>query len=601
MRSRAAPRGRDVSRAEPRGRASPVDPRLLRYAAGARRHLLVAAGIGVATTLLVLVQAFAVTELVVRPFAGQTGSAALRGPLLLLAVVVACRAGLVVAGEVAAHRAAATVKSELRRGLLAHVVALGPSWLGRQRAGELATLVTRGTDALDGYFARYLPALFTAALVPAAVVAVVSTQDPLSGLIVAATLPLVPVFAVLVGMATRARTARQWHTLAALGGHFLDVVEGLPTLVVFRRAKAQAAIIREVSDSHRRATMSTLRLAFLSSAVLELVATLSVALVAVSIGLRLLGGGLDLRTGLVVLVLTPEAYWPLRQVGAHFHDSVEGLAAAREVFAVLDTPLSPGGARPARPAPDLRRTTIRLQGVQVRYDRAKAALGPVEASIAPGELVGLVGPSGSGKSTLLAVLLGFLAPTAGRVVLETPDGPVDLAEVDPDDWRAQIAWVPQQPWLAPASLAENLRLARAQASDDELVEALTQAGAGPLLARLPDGLGTVLGERGAGLSAGERQRVALARAFLRRAPLVLLDEASAHLDEGTESVVAAAVRGLAGRHTVVVVAHRPALLQGVDRLVVLSAADPAAARTGAVRGERAEPAPGGGPDRGAAA
>ena len=435
---------------------------------------------------------------------------------------------------------------------------------------------------------------------PPAVVVVVLTQDLLAGAGDRADrCRSIPVFMVLVGMATERRTRRQWRTLSALGGHFLDVVDGLPTLKVFGRARAQVETIRRVTDEHRRATMGTLRVAFLSSLVLELLATISVALVAVSIGLRLVDGGLDLRTGLVVLVLAPEAYLPLRQVGAHFHASAEGLAAAEQVFAVLDTPRAP--ARPRRPAapsvPDLRRTTIRVEGLHVAYDRDRPALAPLDLEVRPGEYVGLAGPSGAGKSTLLAVLLRFVAPTGGRVVLDGPGGPVDLAAVDPDAWRSQVAWVPQDPWLAADSVAANVRLARPDATDDEVAAALRLAHASEFVAALPQGAQTVLGERGAGLSAGQRQRIALARAFLRDAPLVLLDEPTAHLDADSEAAVVDAVRRLARGRTVVAVAHRPALLAGADRVVTSRRRSPvtsepaaAAGAAGERRHERADPA-----------
>ena len=546
----------------------PFDPRLAVHAAATRTYLAVAAGIGVASALLVVVQAFAVTELVVRPFQESAGLAQVRGPLTVLAGVVVGRAVLAWADEVAAHRAAASVKSQLRHRLLAHALRLGPSWLARARVGDLATLATRGTDALDGYFARYLPALIQAALIPAAVVAVIASRDLVSAVTILATLPLVPIFAILVGWMTQRRTQRQWRALSTLGGHFLDVVEGLPTLVVFRRAKAQAATIRRITDENRRATMGTLRLAFLSSAVLEFVATISVALVAVSIGLRLVAGGLDLRTGLVVLILAPEAYWPLRQVGAHFHASAEGLAAAEDVFAVVDTSAPvPSGTRPA---PDLRTATIRCEGLTVSYGRSTPALPALDLTVHPGEFLGIAGPSGAGKSTLLGVLLGFVAPTGGRVLVDDPaGGPLDLAEIDMDSWRAQIAWVGQQPWIGAGTIGDAVRLAAPDATDDEVAQALAAAHADEFVTRLPAGMHTPLGEHGAGLSAGERQRIALARAFLRPAPLVLLDEPTAHLDPVSEAAVADAVRTLARTRTVLAVAHRPALLADADRLVVL--------------------------------
>ncbi|WP_034263338.1 thiol reductant ABC exporter subunit CydD [Actinospica robiniae] len=548
----------------------PLDPRLLRHASAVRGHLMLAAFIGLCDGALLMTQAFAITSLVMRAL-HKADATELSAPGLTLALVVLGRALLAWAGQVAAHGSAARVKSQLRRALLTHVVRLGPSWLATQTAGDVATLAVRGTDALDDYFARYLPALITALLVPISVTIVVLARDPLSGVLVLATLPLVPLFAALVGMTSQRRARAQWRALTQLGGHFLDVVQGLPTLVVFRRAQAQAATIRRVAEGNRRATMGTLRLAFLSSAILEFLAAISVALVAVTIGLRLLAGRMDLSTGLLVLLLAPDAYWPLRQLGAQFHASGEGLAAAEQLFAVLETD-PPGGVRaPAAcvAAPDFAAAELRLEGVAVSYDRANAALPPLDLTVRPGEYVGVVGPSGCGKSTLLAVLLGFVAPSAGHVRIAGRDGVVDLADLDLDDWRAQIAWVPQNPWFAARSVAENVRLARPEADDAQVAEALRLANAEEFIRALPHGADTVLGAGGAPLSAGQRQRVAIARAFLRDAPLVLLDEATAHLDPDSERAIADSVRRLARGRTVIAVAHRPALLEHAGRIVEL--------------------------------
>jgi thiol reductant ABC exporter CydD subunit len=552
----------------------PLDRRLLSSARSARGHLVAAGAVTTLAALLVLAQAFVVAELVVRPFQQGADVAALRAPLLVLAGVVLGRALLAWAAEVSAHRISAEVKYSLRQRLLEHVARLGPAWLSGKATGEIATLATRGTDALDAYFARYLPAAISAAVVPPVVVAVVLSQDLLAGLIILATLPLVPVFAILVGTSTQRRARSRWRTLSTLGAHFLDVVEGLPTLLVFRRARAQVETIRRVTEEYRRATMATLRVAFLSSAVLEFVATISVALVAVSTGLRLVGGTVDLRTGLVVIVLAPEAYWPLRQLAVHFHDSADGLAAAERVFAILDTPVAPRGSTPVGVRCDLTRSSIRVEALTVTYGRSSPALAALDLTVAPGEYLGIAGPSGCGKSTLLGVLLGFVQPSSGRVLLGGTGGTTDLTRVDPDDWRAQISWVPQRPWLAATSVDDNVRMARPDADDAAVATALHLAHATGFVEALPRGGSTVLGEGGAGLSAGERQRIALARAFLRDAPLVLLDEPTAHLDPVSEAAVAAAVRRLARDRTVVAVAHRPALLADADRVVWLDGCQP---------------------------
>ncbi|WP_166021868.1 thiol reductant ABC exporter subunit CydD [Streptomyces chilikensis] len=542
----------------------PVDPRLVRYARATRFFLAAVVALGLIGAGLVVAQATLIAEVVVGAFQGGLTTGDLGTPLLSLAGV-ACGRGVVAwLTGLAAHRASAAVKSELRGRLLARTAALGPSWLDGQRTGSLVNLATRGVDALDDYFARYLPQLGLAVVVPVAVLARIVTRDWVSAAIIVGTLPLIPLFMALIGWATQAHTDRQWRLLSRLSGHFLDVVAGLPTLKVFGRAKAQAESIRRITAEYRRATLRTLRIAFLSSFALELLSTLSVALVAVTIGMRLVHGEMDLFTGLVVLILAPEAYLPLRQVGTQYHAAAEGLAAAEEVFAVLETPLPEAGTR-AVPAD----TTITFDDVAVRYPgRTEDAVSAVSLTVEPGTVVALTGPSGAGKSTLLRVLLGFARPSRGRVDV----GGVDLTEIDPEAWRSRIAWVPQRPHLYAASVAENVRLARPGADDAEVRRALADAGALEFVEALPEGAGTVLGEDGAGLSAGQRQRIALARAFLADRPVLLLDEPTAALDGATEAELTEAVRRLSAGRTVILVVHRPALLSVADRVVRLGPA-----------------------------
>ncbi|WP_234340379.1 thiol reductant ABC exporter subunit CydD [Streptomyces sp. SCSIO 75703] len=574
----------------------PIDPRLLRYARATRSFLIAVVVLGAAGAGLVVAQAMLIAEMVVGAFQDGLASAELRTPLLLL-VAVACGRGLVGwLTELAAHRASVAVKAELRGRLLERATALGPGWLSGQRTGSLVTLATRGVDALDDYFSRYLPQLGLAVVVPAAVLARIVTEDWVSAAIIVVTLPLIPLFMILIGWATQSRMDRQWRLLSRLSGHFLDVVAGLPTLKVFGRAKAQAESIKRITGEYRQATMRTLRIAFLSSFALELLATLSVALVAVTIGMRLVHGDMSLYDGLVVLVLAPEAYLPLRQVGTQYHAAAEGLAAAEEIFAVLETPAPARGTAPV-PADG----TLSVEGVTVRYPgRATDAVTNVSFTVTPGETVALVGPSGAGKSTLLGVLLGFVRPAGGRVRV----GGTDLADLDPARWHDRVAWVPQNPHLYAGTIAENVRLARPDADDTAVRRALRDAGALEFVETLPDGTGTVLGEGGTGLSAGQRQRIALARAFLADRPVLLLDEPTAALDGGTEAEVVAAVRRLARGRTVLLVVHRPALLEVADRVVRLEPPAPVpAGRPGAapVADRRAEeepaaPVPAGVPD-----
>ncbi|MFC4560301.1 thiol reductant ABC exporter subunit CydD [Nocardiopsis mangrovi] len=622
----------------------PLDPRLVRSARAVRVHLAVTVAAGVAVTGLVLAQAWLLAHAIAGATGGM-GTAELSWAIGAVAAVAVARALLSYAAETSALRSAARAKSQLRRSLVAHVTGSrlttrhddppdahgrpgpDPVWLsgpsgaeegtGTARAGELVTLATRGLDALDDYFARYLPQLVLAVLVPLAVLVVVAGADWISAAVIAVTLPLIPVFMALVGWHTQARTQRQWRLLSRLGGHFLDVVEGLPTLAIFRRATAQAAIIRRITDEHRRTTMGTLRVAFLSALVLELLSTLAVALVAVEIGIRLMYGVLDFETALLVLILAPEAYLPLREVGARFHASMEGVAAAEQVFAVLErrrgggagegaaseSGAPAGGAStgeravsgsgghagaPSAEPPD-GAVRIRFEGVGLTYPgRDAPALRDVSLDVVPGDTLLLAGPSGSGKSSLLSLLLRFTEPTAGRILVDGPedaaraagdtaDGPGPGAGGTPLDripaahWRSRIAWVPQHPYLFDDTVAGNIALGAPDATREDIRRAAVLAEAGGFIGDLPDGYDTRLGERGARLSAGQRQRIALARAFLRDAPIVLLDEPTAHLDPDNAAAVREAVIRLLRGRTGIIVAHDTGWTAAADRTVRIDA------------------------------
>ncbi|MGW7271646.1 thiol reductant ABC exporter subunit CydD [Streptomyces sp. NPDC054864] len=555
----------------------PVERRLMRELPVLRRHMTHSAALALLAAGLIVTQAVLLAAVLADGFAGRPFRIA---PPAALGIVMALRALLAWARGVLAQRAAADAKLALRERITGRLRHTGPLRLAAGRHGETATLLTRGLDALDAYVVGYLPTMTAMALVPLAVIGWLTWTDWISALIIVVTLPLIPVFGALVGAHTARRTARQWQLLARLGGHFLDVVAGLPTLRAFGQERQQARVVHEMADAHRRATMRTLRVAFLSSFVLETVATLSVALVAVPVGLRLLDGELDLRTALVVLFLAPEAYLPLRAAGAAFHDSAEGIAVAERVFAVLDGcddgSAAPGGSEArvpstvgaATPVSDTREGHLRLEKVTVQYPgRAAPALRDVSLSVRPGEHIALVGPSGAGKSTLLALLLGFTPPSSGRVSV----GATDLTDLDPDAWRTQVAWVPQRPHLFAATVADNIRLARPEAGDAEVRRAAHAAYAGHFIEELPRAYDTLLGERGAGLSAGQRQRIALARAFLKDAPVLLLDEPTAHLDPESEAMVTRATVRLMRGKTAIVVAHRTSLLPYADRIITVEA------------------------------
>jgi len=541
-----------------------VDPRLLHYARGTRRYLLLTVVLGGVTAGLVLAQAWLIANTVSDVVFRHEGVARVRTLVVLLAIVILGRSLVAWLGERAAQRASASAKSDLRTALVEKITELGPAGIDRVRSGSLVVMATSGIDALDSYFARYLPQLFLAVIVPVTVIVVTLGADWISALIIAVTVPLIPLFMALVGASTRVRMHRQARLLQRLAGHFLDVVAGLPTLKVFGRAKAQVAAVRDVTNHYRTATMATLKVAFLSSLILELLATFSVALVAVSVGLRLLGGHLSFATALFVLILAPEAYLPLRLLGTNYHASAEGMKAAEDVFEVLERPVPWHGHRDDVPDPST--SSLHIERLEVTYPgRTLPALRDVSLSVEPGEVLAIAGPSGCGKSSLLGVLLGLIPASRGSV---TVDG-VDLTDLDPGAWRALVAWVPQRPHLFARSIADNVRLGRPDATDHDVRCAISDAGLDKVVARLPQGPETMLGTDGAGLSAGERQRVALARAFLRDAPLLLLDEPTASLDGRTEEGVLSAVRRLMVGRTVVMAAHRPSLLAVCDRVIRL--------------------------------
>ena len=547
----------------------PLDPRLLRHARQAAVYIAVLVALGTAAAGLIIAQAQLLSGAIAGAVDHGATLSSLRGIIIALAAVLAGRALIAWATEAASYRASAAVKSQLRRQVLARAAALGPRWLACRRSAELTALATEGIDALDGYFSRYLPQLILAVIVPVAVLIWVGAADLLSGVIILVTLPLIPLFGALVGMATGAYARRRWEALARLSHHFLDVVTGLPTLKVFGRSREQRASIGKVTGEYRSATMQTLRIAFLSSLVLELAATMSVALIAVSIGLRLVNGHLDLRTGLLVLILAPEAYLPLRAVGAQFHASADGLAAADEAFAVIEEPAPPAGEQPA-PEP-LAIRALRAEDVAVSQPGLpRPAPDGVRLLVSRGEITAVAGPSGYGKSTLLNVLLGFVQPSAGRVIVTGPDEETDLSAIDPDGWRARLAWVPQDPVLFHGTVESNIRLGWPGAPAEAVAAAARAAALDDVPLSLP------VGERGGGLSAGQRRRVALARALLPphgQRPVLLLDEPTAGLDAATEARVLATLRAeaAAGR-AILIAAHRPAVLAIADRITPLPAA-----------------------------
>jgi ATP-binding cassette, subfamily C, bacterial CydD len=541
----------------------PLDPRLLHRARAVRVMVAADAALGVLAALLVLAQAVLLARVASGGFAGDSLDD-LTVPLVLLVTVAALRGAAAWGFEVVGRHAAASALSKLRLDVVKRRLRDRPAALDGAESAEVATVAVGGIDALETTFARYLPQLVLAAVVPVAVLALVAAVDPVSAGIMLLTLPLVPVFMWMVGRYTERRTRQRWQALRILSTHFLDVVRGLPTLRAFNRSEAQAERIAEVSDEYRRTTMGTLRVAFLSGTVLELAATLGIALVAVTVGVRLVDGGIGLEAGLTVLVLAPELYLPLRNLAAQYHASADGLAVAERLLDLVEEPAasSAGAAEPPSP----RNATVRLEGVSFSYPaRQGTVLAGVDLELEPGETVALTGPSGGGKSTIPALLLLLAQPAAGRVTA----GGVDLAGCDPVAWRAQVAWVPQRPTLFRGSVADNIRLGDEAAGDSAVREAAVSAGADAFVRELPDGYETVVGDGGRPLSAGQVRRIALARAFLRDAPLVILDEPTADLDPASAELVGDAVERLLDGRTVLLITHRAELEARADRVVRL--------------------------------
>ncbi len=514
---------------------------------------------------VVLTQAAFLSNIITRVFLLKVALGDVLPSLAFLAGVVGMRALLVYVERRNTANMAIRVKAELRERFMSHLMRLGPAYIWGRRTGELTMTATEGIEALDAYFRGFLPGLIGAIVIPTVIAIVVLPIDGLSFLVMLLTAPLIPLFMMLIGATAGGLAHRQFTQMRRMGAHFLDVMQGLVTLKLFNRSQAQVESIAHITDQFRQATMRILRVSFLSAFMLEMLSTLSIAIVAVEIGIRLLYRGIGFEQALFLLIIAPEFYLPLRALGARFHAGATSLATAREIYRVLDAPIQ-RTLIPSAPIPE--HLNIRFEHVTFTYDqRSHPALNDITLDIPFGHKVALVGASGSGKTTLANLLLGFITPTTGRI---TVNG-VDLTSLDINQWRERLAWLPQKPYLFNTTIAENIRIAKTGASHAQIVLAAQAAGAHDFVSQLPQGYDSPCGEHGMRLSGGQVQRIAIARAILKDAPLLILDEATANLDVENEAIVQTALSNLlrAPDRTALVIAHRLNTVIDADSIYVI--------------------------------
>jgi ATP-binding cassette subfamily C protein CydD len=558
--------------------ASP-ERRLLDCAPGARTLLGLAVGCGFLAAAIILIQAYLTSVVVNDVFLGGRTFAAVATPLAVVALLALVRAPFLWGGELLSQRASGRIKGRLRADLTGHLFALGPAYTTRERSGELANVVVDGMEAIDAYVTSFQPARLLAVAVPLLVLAAVLVVDPPTTLVLLATGPVLVLLLAFIGGRAGTITERRFVEVRWLSAFFLDMLQGIATLKAFGRSVEQVDNIRAISRQYGDTTMEVLRTAFQTSLVLEWGGAVAVAVVAVEISLRLMTGGIPFDRALAVLIIVPEFFLPLRQLATRYHSGAAGRAVATRAFAILDEPVPTATAarsataavapvRTATGSPDRRPAEIRFADVSFTYPgRSEPALRHLDLTLPAGQTVALVGETGAGKTTVASLLLRFIEPASGSIqVGDTPLTGIDIA-----DWRRGVAWVPQRPHLFHGTVADNIRLARPDASADDVHRAATDAGAAEFVAAMPAGYETPVGEGGARLSGGQRQRIAIARAFLADAPLVILDEATSHLDPSSEAVIRDAIARLSRRRTVLIVSHRLRLVSVADQVIVLDA------------------------------
>ena len=545
-----------------------IDRRLFLQARKVWLFLGLAVLVGLIGALLVILQARFLSRIIAEVFINSRTLAGVQSLLWVLLGLMLVRWFTTYGSGYLASLAAVQVKTNLRELLFRHLLALGPSFTQKEESGDLVTTFMQEVEGLDAYFSQYLPQLALAALIPLLILVVVFPLDLISGIILLLTAPLIPIFMILIGNTAQAITRKQWTALRRMSAHFLDTLQGLATLKALNQSAAQADKIARVSETYRKATINVLRVTFLSALVLELVGAISTAIVAVEIGLRLLNGGMQFEQAFFILVIAPEFYLPLRQLGLRFHAGAAGISAANHIFEILSQPIPleldaletlPRWSMPAN-------YRLSFESVNFSYpQRDEPALQSVNFEIESGQLTALVGPSGSGKTTIAELLLRFLVPCKGQISLNGQS----IQSLPCSDWRSQIAWVPQSPYLFNCSISENIRLGRQEASIEEIRLAARLANLDDFILSLPEGFETLVGERGARLSGGQAQRLALARAFLRDPALLLMDEPTAHLDPEQEALLLPAIQRLCQGRTTILIAHRLSTVIHADQIIVL--------------------------------
>ena len=545
-----------------------LDSRLFRRVRAAAAAFGITVVLGIAGGILVIIQSLQLSRIISDVFLGHAGLNQIRPGLILLLVVIGVRAVTAFGSELSAAALAVKVKTHLRSLLVQKIAALGPAYTQSEPGGKLTAVVIEAVEALDAYFSQYLPQLLLAVFIPLSILIVVFPLDLLSGIVLLVTAPLIPIFMFLIGSAAETLTKRQWVSLSRMSAHFLDTLQGLRTLKALGRSGEQDSRIFTVSEQYRNATLMVLRVTFLSALVLELVATLSTAVVAVEIGLRLLYGKIGFEQAFFILLIAPEFYLPLRTLGLRFHAGLSGMTAAKQIFEILDVPEPSVFAAVDEPkrTEEPKSVLVEFKNVTYAYPlRSLPAVNDIQFSLWRGKLTALAGASGAGKSTLASLLLRFITAQSGTIEFEGQP----LFSIPLSEWRKQTAWVPQQPHLFHGSLLDNIRLGKPNASMEEVRGAARMAQLDDFIQTLPDGYQTLMGEQGAKISGGQAQRIAIARAFLMDAPLLILDEPTAHLDPEQEEILRLVTKRLLVNRTVLLIAHRLSSVREADQVLVM--------------------------------